>query len=171
MRKILLCCGAVAALAGCGSGEKKAGEQSPEEVAKEMAALNMRPGQWQATNEILSANAPGLPAEALREIVGQKSMVSNCVTPEQAAKPSANFLAGQKDSDCTYQDFSMDDGRMTGTMSCSVAGTPGKTVMKMEGKYSPVAYDMNMDMDVEIPGGAKMKVKARTTGRRTGDCT
>ena len=161
---------ALIALAACGSGGKKGGEQSAEEVAKEMAELKMRPGQWEATNEILSANAPGIPSETLRTMVGQKKTVSNCVTPEEAAKPSASFLAGQQNSDCSYQDFAMDDGRMTGTMSCSVPGVPGKTVMKMEGKYSPVAYDMNMDMTVNIPGGMKMAVKAKTIGRRTGEC-
>jgi uncharacterized protein YceK len=171
MKKILLPCAVLLALAGCGSGGTKGGEQSAEDVAKEMAALKMRPGQWEATNEVVSANAPGLPAEALRGMVGQKSTVSNCVTPEQAAKPSANFLAGQRDSDCTYEDFSMDDGQMTGTMSCAVPGVPGRTVMKMNGKYSPVAYDMDMDMQVAIPGGMKMEVKARTTGRRIGECT
>ena len=160
---------ALIALAGCSGGNK--GEQSAEEVAKEMASLKMRPGQWEATNEIVSATAPGLPPEALRSMVGQKTTASSCVTPEQAEKPSANFLAGQKDSDCTYQDFSMSDGRMTGTMNCSIPGMPGKTVMKMDGKYSPVAYDMNMDMDVGMPGGAKMNVKARTTGRRIGECS
>jgi hypothetical protein len=170
MRHGIFTCAVFLALAACGSAEKK-GEQSAEDVAKEMAALKMRPGQWEATNEVLSATAPGIPAEALRGMIGNKTSVQNCVTPEQAEKPSANFLAGQKDSDCTYQDFSMNDGRMTGTMSCTVPGMPGKTVMKMDGKYSPVAYDMNMDMDVAMPGGAKMNVKARTTGRRTGECT
>jgi hypothetical protein len=169
MKKILVPC-TLFALAACGSGDDKGGQQSAEEVASEMAALKMRPGQWEATNEVVSASAPGLPPDALRGMVGQKSVVSNCVTPEQAEKPSANFLAGQKNSDCTYQDFSMDDGRMTGTMTCSVPGMPGKTVMKMDGKYSPVAYEMNMDMAVAVPGGATMNVKARTTGRRTGEC-
>lgn len=167
MKKILFCCAAAAALASCGSG----GEQSAEDVAKEMSALKMRPGQWEATNEILSATAPGLPPETLRSMVGQKTTASSCVTPEQASKPSANFMAGQQGSDCTYQDFSMDDGLMTGTMNCSLRGMPGKTVMKMDGKYSPVAYDMNMDMNVAMPGGVKMTVRARTTGRRIGECT
>jgi hypothetical protein len=43
--------------------------------------------------------------------------------------------------------------------------------MKMQGKYSPVAYDMDMDMDVAMAGGIKMTMKARTTGRRTGECS
>jgi hypothetical protein len=73
--------------------------------------------------------------------------------------------------DCTYQDFSMDAGKMTGTMSCTGGQMPGRMVMKMAGDYSPRAYDMNMDMEAGgLPGGMKMTIKARTIGRRIGDC-
>lgn len=158
-------------LAACG-GPEKGQKQSAQQVAEEMSALKLEPGQWEATNEILTASAPGIPPEALRQMVGQKTSVSNCVTPEQAENPSANFLAAQKDSNCTYQDFSMDGGRMTGTMSCSRPGTPGRMVMKMEGTYRAASYEMNMDMSAEgMPGGMTMNVKARTTGRRVGPCT
>ena len=170
MNRSIVCCAAILLLASCGQAEEKR-QQSAEEVAKEMSAVKLEPGQWEATNEILSAEAPGLPPEALRQMVGQKTTVSNCVTPEQAAKPSANFLAAQKDSNCTYQDFSMEGGRMKGTMSCTAQGMPGKMVMNMEGKYGPQSYDMNMDMQAGgMPGGMNMKVKARTTGRRVGAC-
>lgn len=172
MRLVLLASAALLALAACGKGEEKGRKQSAQEVAKEMAALKMEPGQWEATNEILSATAPGLPAEALKQMVGQKSTVSNCVTPEQAAKPSANFLAAQKSSNCTYQDFSMEGGRMTGTMTCSGGQVPGQMEMKMEGEYDARSYAMNMDMNAKgMPGGMTLAIKARTTGRRTGDCT
>ena len=93
------------------------------------------------------------------------------MTQEEAKNPGAKFLLGQKNMDCTYQGFSVSDGIMKGTINCAMPGVPGRTVMKVDGKYSPVAYDMNMDMDVAIPGGAKMMVKARTIGRRTGECT
>jgi hypothetical protein len=172
MKKILLSCAAMVALAGCGSGGSKGGEQSAEDVAKEMAALKMRPGQWEATNEVVSANAPGLPAEALRGMVGQKSTVSNCVTPEQAAKPSANFLAAQSNNKCTYQDWSMEGGRMSGAMTCEGGQMPGKVAMTLSGNYGSTAYDLDMAMKtLGLPGGATMLVKARITGRRTGQCT
>lgn len=159
-------------LAACGGGEEKGRKQSAEEVAKEMAALRMEPGRWEATNEILSASAPGLPEEALKQMVGQKTTVTNCVTPEQAARPSANFLAAQKNSNCTYQDFSMEGGRMTGTMTCSGGQVPGQMVMKMDGEYGPRSYAMNMEMNASgLPAGMTMAVKARTTGRRLGDCS
>jgi hypothetical protein len=158
-------------LAACDRAEKGA-QQSPEQVAEEMAALKLEPGQWEATNEILTASAPGIPPEALRQMVGQKTSVSNCVTPEQAQNPSANFLSAQKDSNCSYQDFSMKGGRMTGTMSCSRPEMPGRMVMKMEGSYRPASYEMNMDMSAEgMPAGMTMNVKARTTGRRVGPCS
>jgi hypothetical protein len=34
------------------------------------------------------------------------------------------------------------------------------------------AYDLDMDMNTSgLPGGMTMNIKAKTTGRRTGDCT
>lgn len=170
MSRALICCAALISLAACGKSEEKAGKQTPEQVAKEMSALKMRPGQWEATQEIVSASAPGMPDEVRQQMVGNKTTVSSCITPEQAEKPSADFLSGQKNSNCTYENFSMENGRMTGTMTCSGGGMPGKVVMKIAGDYSPLAYQMDMDMNV---GGAGMDmvIKARTTGRRTGECT
>lgn len=166
--KILLSCLGLLAVAACASrGE---GEQSAEEVAEIMSALKMRPGQWEATTEVLSANAPGIPPDTLRSMVGSKATIAKCVSPEEAAKPSVSFLLGQSGRDCTYSDFSAADGRMTGVMNCAAPGIAGRAVMKLEGKFSPVAYDMDMGMEAAMPGGAKMNVKARTTGRRIGEC-
>jgi hypothetical protein len=171
MKQFLLASTILLTLAACGKSEEGR-KQSAQEVAAEMAALKMEPGQWEATNEILSATAPGLPEQALKQMVGQKTNVRNCVTPEQAAKPSANFLAAQKNSNCTYQDFSMENGRMTGTMICSGGQVPGQMEMKMAGEYSARSYSMNMDMNAKnMPGGMTMAVKARTTGRKIGECT
>lgn len=172
MKKLLCLSAALLAFGGCDRGDQGGENQSVEEVARAMAAVKMQPGQWEATNEILSAKAPGIPDEALRRMVGQKTTVSNCVTPEQAARPSANFLAAQKDSDCTYQDFSMEGGRMKGVMTCTSGPMPGKMVMNMNGRYEPRTYDMNMKMNVgDMPGGMTMTIEARTTGRRVGECT
>lgn len=172
MRPILLTPAILLTLAACGQGEEKGGKQTAQEVAKEMAALKMEPGQWEVTNEILSANAPGLPEQAVKEMVGQKTTASNCVTPEQAANPSANFLAAQKNSNCTYQNFSMEDGRMTGTLTCSGGQVPGEMEMKMAGEYSARSYAMNTEMNAKgMPGGMTMTIKARTSGRKVGECT
>jgi hypothetical protein len=174
MRLLLLPTILVCGLAACSSEpEQKAdGNMTAEQVAEQLKDMKIEPGQWEATNEILSASAPGVPADALKSMVGQKSTVSNCITPEQAAKPSANFLAAQQSNNCTYQDWNMDDGKMTGTMTCQGGGMPGKVIMKMTGDYGPTAYNLDMDMNTTgMPGNITMNIKAKTTGRRVGECT
>jgi hypothetical protein len=163
---------AAAVLACTGCGKSKQSNMTAEEVAEELKEMKIEPGQWQATNEIVDVKAPGLTAEVLGQMVGRKTSVSNCITPEQAAKPSANFLAAQQNNKCTYQDWSMENGRMTGAMTCSGGGMPGQVAMTMAGRYGPTAYDLDMNMKTTgLPGGMAMTVRAKTTGRRTGECT
>ena len=54
-------------------------------------------------------------------------------------------------------------------MTCSMPGMPGDTSMQIQGKYSPFAYDIDTTMKAGA-GGATMDVKARVSGRRTGEC-
>jgi hypothetical protein len=158
------------ALQSCGK-EEPGRKQSAEEVAEEMSSLKIEPGQWEATNEILSASAKGLPDSALEQMTGKKDTVRDCITPEQAERPSANFLAAQKNMDCAYRDFSMQGGRMKGAMTCTGPQMPGQVVMEMDGEYGPRSYAMNMDMNASnLPGGMTMTIKAKTTGRRIGEC-
>lgn len=177
MRNILLPASLICALAACGSEpESKSRDMTAEEVANELKGMKIEPGQWEATTEILSASVPGVPAEQLKQMlqpmVGRKSMVSNCITPQQAAKPSANFLAAQQNKNCTYRDWKMDAGKMTGIMTCDGGQIPGKVVMNMSGDYGSTSYDLDMDMNTtDLPGGMKMNIKAKTIGRRVGECT
>lgn len=172
MRSYLLPLALVAGLAACGSEPEKKEDMTAEEVADQLKDMKIQPGQWEATHEIVSASAPGIPADSLKSMVGQKSTVSNCITPEQAAKPSANFLAAQQSNNCTYQDWNMDGGKMTGTMTCEGNGMPGKVIMTMSGDYGDTAYALDMDMNTTgLPGNMTMNIKAKTTGRRVGECT
>lgn len=154
--------------------DKAAEEQektlSANEVAAQLASVKIDPGQWESSTQIVSATGP-LPKDVLQRMVGQRTTASNCITPEQAARPSANFLAAQQNSDCTYQDFRMEGGSLSGRMTCTGGQLPGKMVTAMNGTYGPQGYDMTMDMETAgLPGGAAMKIKARTQGRRTGEC-
>ncbi|HEY0625178.1 MAG TPA: DUF3617 domain-containing protein [Allosphingosinicella sp.] len=150
---------------------EEANEMSANEVAAQLASVKIDPGQWESVTQIVSVTGP-LPKEAMQRMVGQRNTVSNCITPEQAARPSANFLAAQQNSDCTYQDFRMQGGRLSGRMTCSGGNLPGEMVTAMNGAYGPKSYDMTMDMETaDLPGGVSMKIKARTQGRRVGECS
>lgn len=166
----LTCAVALLALAACDRPQEKGGgEMSPEEVAEQLAQVKIDPGQWESTTKILSASGP-LPQEALDRMVGKTTSVSNCITPEQAARPSANFLAAQNNADCAYRDFRMQDGKLSGTMSCTGGEMPGEMVTTMKGDYGSQSYDMTMDMETTGLPGVALKITARTQGRRVGDC-
>jgi len=174
---ILLASSAVLALAGCGKGEDKAGSgapQSVEEVAKEMDMVQLQPGEWETTTEMVDMKiegAPeGMPADAMKGAIGHKTSVRSCITPEQAAKPNADFVAAQKDSKCTYSDFAMVGGTIKGTVSCP-GEQGGKMTASMNGSYQPTSYALTMTMNMDgIQPGMKMVSTMKTTGKRIGDC-
>lgn len=160
----------LALLAACNSEPK--GEMSAKEVADEMAEVKIEPGQWEITNEVLEAKADNVPDGMLQQMVGKKTTVANCVTPEQVEKPDASFLTAQKNNDCKYEDFAMTRGRMTGKIICAGGQMPGQMEMVMDGRYQSTSYDMTADLTMTGgPGGGGMTMKSRTVGKRVGDCT
>jgi hypothetical protein len=138
MRNCLIAGAATLALAACGPAEQQEGrDMTPDEVASELAGVQIEPGLWESSAEIIEVEAPGMPPE----------------------------------SDCTYRDFSMRDGRMSGTMTCTGGAGEGEMQMQMEGEYGPRSYDMTMTMAGEGMGdGQQMTMRVRTQARRIGDC-
>jgi hypothetical protein len=172
MARKLMWGAALLALAACGRGPEPEGrDMTAEEVAGELAAVQIEPGLWEATSEVINVSAPNLPREVMTQMVGRETSVRNCITPEQAARPDANFLTAQEGSNCTYSDFSMRNGRLQGVMTCSGGGLPGEMRTTMNGQYGPRSYDITMRMETSgMPQGADMTIEARTTGRRVGAC-
>lgn len=155
---------AATALAGCGGDRGESDNMSAEEVAAELAAMRVEPGMWELASDVLDVSAPDLPHEVRRRMIGPRSRLRHCITPEQAARPEANFLAGRDDSLCVYRDFTVRDGRIAGAMLC-----PDATA-SMRGSYRPDGYDMRMEMESPMPSGAAMTLTLRSHGRRIGDC-
>lgn len=167
-------------VAACDKSPKVETENaSIEEVANKVRAANagsamiVRPGQWESSVELESIEIPGMPPDAVAQMKKTMARVAtghkSCLTPEQAKKPEEDFFAG-KNSNCRYDKFSMDDGKMTGTMRCS-SPQGGTQLIQFDGTYAPEEYQMRMASTVEgaSPGGA-MKMVMRMTSKRTGEC-
>ena len=127
-------------LAACDKSPKVEAENaSIEEVAGKVRAANagsamiVNPGQWESTVELESVDVPGMPPEFAAQMKKTMARVATghktCLTKEQAMKPKEDFFAGAN-SNCRYDKFSMDDGKMTGTMRCTSpqGGTPGTSI-------------------------------------------
>ncbi|HEY0013489.1 MAG TPA: DUF3617 domain-containing protein [Allosphingosinicella sp.] len=159
-------------LPGCGGGEEDGNRSvgsNRNEVAGDLARVEVRPGLWEVMSEVLSASQPGMPLELAERMKGPRGTVRHCITPAQAARSDAAFVAGRRSGQCSYSDFAMRDGRIAGTMACRAADG-AETRARMSGTYTPEGFDMRMDMQTPGFGGAALAVVVRQSGRRVGDC-
>jgi len=153
---------ALPAVASCGDRPER--NLTTEEVAGQLSGMAVEPGLWEIGSDVVEVRGPDLPREVRNRMVGPRTRLRHCITPEQAARPSANFLAARRDNGCAYRSFSVRDGRIEGVMAC-----PDATAT-MTGRYGPRAYDMRMEMESPVPGGATMILDVRARGRRIGPC-
>ncbi|HZF94578.1 MAG TPA: DUF3617 domain-containing protein [Allosphingosinicella sp.] len=160
------------ALAACGSGDEETGGNVATDrnaVAADLARVEVRPGLWEVSSEVLSARQPGMPVEIAERMKGPRGAARHCITPAQAARPDAAFLAGRRSGQCSYSDFAMRGGRIGGQMACR-AFDGAETRARMSGTYTPEAFDMRMDMETPGFGNATLAVVVRQSGRRIGEC-
>jgi hypothetical protein len=156
---------ALMALAACDErDEHEARNMSAEEVGDQLSNLRIAPGLWELASDVVEVHADDLPREVQSRMVGPRSRLRHCITPAQAARPSANFLAGRTGNDCVYRNFSVEGGRVNGAMSCRDTSTV------MQGVYGPRAYDLRMDVSTPLPTGVTMTLKVRSRGRQIGPC-
>jgi len=162
------------AITGCGSKDSVHAEnESAESVAAKVdeAGVKPKPGQWQSTMKIEKLDIPNLPAEAkaaMQQQLGATQSFASCLTPEQAAKPSAEFFQGKK-SGCTYEKFTMEGGKIDAVMACAAGGQTQK--MTMSGAYGAEAYDIRISANGEMQPGMPMAMTMAISSKRTGECT
>ena len=180
MNRALLLLASAVLLSACNKGVelKNASVEDVAEATKD--AHFITPGQWTTTSEILAVELEGLPAEAKRmgetmsrSMVGRKNNFESCVSEADSKKPAANLFAGGGKGSCAYEKFSMSGGKVDAVMNCTSPSGPGKMTMTMNGDYSDDAYSINVAM--KMPGspgmpGSGMTMKARNSGKRTGEC-
>lgn len=176
MKKLLLL--APLALSACNSGPTvKATNASVEEVAEKVAAsggaMTLTPGRWEGTVTIAEMEIPGLPPEAaakMKEGRAKGEVITNCLTPEQAKKPSAEFF-GRGNKDCRYDHFSMTGGRIDAKMQCKSGGMTVDATMA--GQFSSDSYQMTMTSKSAGTPSQPMSAHTMTMkidARRTGEC-
>ncbi len=188
MRASTICVGlgGLLALAACGgpdkgdgnaaSAEKNAvapsasGENEKNAMAPSASGEKMRPGQWEMAVQTVSVEAPNMPKQVADMMAARQKMTTrNCITPQQAQNPGADMFRGKKDGNCTYENFSVSGGRVKGTMTCKGGDQPGAVTLEMDGRYDAESYDISQKMTMAMQG-MSMKIDARVTGRRIGDC-
>ena len=161
------------ALAACHSKSAiDAKNETPAAVASKMAASGMlpRPGRWQADLKFVSMDMPGMPPaarEAMSKSMDTTKSTFACLTPEKAAKIDGSFFQKAAPG-CTYDHYTMADGKIDALMTCPPGHGP--TRMAMTGTYGNDVYNISIKGSSELAKGMPMNIEMAVTSRRVGDC-
>jgi len=126
----------------------------------------LEPGQWDMNVAVTKIEAPGMPQGANVPMPPPQT-ISQCLTPEQARNPGADFAGGGQQGGCTSEDYRMADGRISGTLQCNQAGATMRATVS--GTFTRESMDMTMNSQTQA-GGQNVNTEVRVTGRRTGEC-
>ena len=164
---------AIAALAACskptpGRADSNAAAHAPgapAAVASAPAAgeVTLNPGEWETVVETAMS---GLPANAPPSVVASanhKTTTRNCLTPEKAAHPGADFFGEKGQQGCTNS-VTMAGGRSGGTLTCSDPRGATST-MTMDGRYGGDSYELTMKATM-ARAGQSMTMTSHSVGHR-----
>ncbi|SNS70386.1 Protein of unknown function [Sphingomonas laterariae] len=163
------------ALAACGKATDKKAEEAAEASPAPTVVdqVRIKAGAWDATTEIVSMEISGVDPAMLKSNIGRKTNFKNCVTPEQAERPPADFFAHPdvKSGNCKSEKFDMAGGKLDAVIVCDAGqGQSGPMRMAMAGNYDADAYDLTMTMTGEgAQGAGAMKMVVRSSGRHVAD--
>jgi len=166
---------ALLSLAACGKSGADDVKLENASIAEVAAATQsstdvFRPGKWKTSNQLVSADMPGVPkqtADQLAKAMSQTSAVEHCMTPEEAKKPTEAFA--KDNGECRFDKFTMSGGKLDSVMHCQQPGQPGSMVMTMTGTYTPEHYETDAEVKISH-AGKDMTMKIRSVSDRIGDC-
>ena len=175
MRSTILLLTAMLALAGC-KKEAAPDQSGVGSIAAPAAMPKPLPGLYRSTAELVSIEAPGLPAGAeaqMKQMMASKAAPHDfCLTGEEAAKgyeERVKKLAGRPD--CHFDHYSAVAGKLDAQLTCTAQGGL-RSVLLMQGSMAPDGSDVTLTMDqsgAQMPGGS-MKMTMRVKSARIGDC-
>lgn len=166
----------IGGLSACGGKTVEATNEKPSAVASKVAeagasgTIRFNPGRWETQIKVIKMDMEGMPPQAkqaMEKMLGKGRTVTSCMTKEEAEKPDGK-LFGQADENCTYDHFTLGDGKMDAKLTCKTPN--GQQVMTMNGTYTGDTYNSSMQMQGPGMGGKAMTMTMELAARRVGDC-
>lgn len=158
------------ALAACGS--KGDGNSTSSGGGLLGGAVQLQPGEWEMTMQVVDYKAPGMPAAAAEQMkAAPPTTTKDCMTEEEAKGPKPDaFSPSQNGLNCKQENFSWANGRISGKTSCEGANGTGKMSMTMDGNYTPTTMTINIKNETMTAANVGASIEMRVSGRRIGEC-
>ncbi|WP_309644257.1 DUF3617 domain-containing protein [Phenylobacterium sp.] len=125
-------------------------------------ASGVNPGQWEIAVTINAVN--GGPPMVAKMMTGKTIKVKHCISPEEAARGPQDML--KSDKSCTFNKYSMSNGKMNSDMTCRQGDTTTHTISS--GTFTPTGF--TAAGRATMTGAMPMTMTSTSVGRRLGDC-
>ena len=152
-------------LAACSEGAAPTKQEAEAPPAEQLSA-----GQWEMTIEVTKLTQRDKGAPAIKTPEGSRETVSSCVVETDVKKPQPALFVPEG-SECSYRDIYMSGGRLNATLACSRADLGGTMATNVNGSFTATTFEGNTTTETSLPGDGDVRVDAKLTGRRTGDCS
>lgn len=153
-------------LAGCGDGAADAPKQAAAPAAQAISA-----GQWETVTEVTDFASADDGSPAIDTPKGTRISNSVCVAAGEEKKPPAMLLAGAPEYSCKYGNHYMSGGTLNSELDCTREGVRGQVLMGVDGSYTADTFEANQSLTTYLPGTGDVRINAKVTGRRTGECS
>ena len=100
----------------------------------------------------------------MRANMAHAMTATTCVTLAQAANPWQTLASHENDRGCTSENFSMANGRMTGSVVCPTSR------MTINGTFTATTYDVTTQAHSDRNGHV-MDMEMHGVAHRVGECT
>jgi hypothetical protein len=176
MKQMIMAAAGAVLMAGCsGGGDAGAdadgnGEVTLKEAATQAEAEGLRPepGQYKAVITMTGIDVPGMPPEMKGHGAGLTRTVEYCLTQEEVDKGFEEMMKRGQNGECSYESFSLADGKMDAVMVCK---TPeGSARMTMNGTATPTTSDFTATMAMNFDGAVEGTMNFAAKHERIGDC-
>lgn len=153
-------------LVACGEGGGEPKKAETPKAAQELAA-----GQWETVTEVTEFAAMDKGSPAINTPKGSKVNGTTCVAAGEGKQPPAALLAGSSDYSCKYNNHYMSGGTLNTQLDCTRKGLSGQVMMSLDGSYTADTLEANQSITTYLPGQGDVRIAAKVTGRRTGECS
>ena len=173
-------------LAGCGAadGDESQGAKTGS-IMEEKGAVSVKdiasrakdlakpqPGLYRSSLEIVKVDIPDAPPQIVDMLKGTMESAGDseyCMTPEDAENGYREMVRNSQQGDCDYQRFDVTGNKFDAVMTCKGQNAE-KVRVTLSGTGRETSSDMDMTMDMNIPGLGDGTIRMRSHNERIGPC-
>jgi hypothetical protein len=169
----ILAIASMLALAACNNdnGRDAGRDDHPGQLPRDIS-LPLKPGKWKKNVSFTQINVPSLSAKKKQDIMTRMSKAASktfCLSPDLAARPTADFFGAGVKGACKYRGFSYLENKADIDLSCAMEGM-AMADMQLSGNIAAEQLDLAVTTDLRLPMIGKVALKGRAEGRFLGAC-